>query len=234
MPEATLSVAHDAAVVQGYHARTRHHLNGYAAGPDTLDWDAQPDPFRRFAGTAVTPLPLLADRETLSWTALFAAGGPEPRAATLDHLGLLFELSFALSAWKELGPDRWALRINPSSGNLHPTEVYLIVRGLPGLDDGVYHYAPQAHALEQRTRFAPRPGPQPTQLLIGFSSIHWREAWKYGERAFRYCQLDTGHAPLQRITLPQPQLSFCAMMDVRNILKITKAYFRAISNPTDI
>ena len=22
----------------------------------------------------------------------------------------------------------------------------------------------------------------------------WREAWKYGERAFRYCQLDTGHA----------------------------------------
>ncbi|NWG72989.1 MAG: nitroreductase, partial [Parvularculaceae bacterium] len=25
-------------------------------------------------------------------------------------------------------------------------------------------------------------------------SIHWREAWKYGERAFRYCQLDIGHA----------------------------------------
>ncbi|MDO9569043.1 MAG: nitroreductase [Hydrogenophaga sp.] len=194
MPEAPLSAAHDAAVVQGYHARTRHHLSGYAAGPDTLDWDAQPDPFRRFAGTALMPLPLPAHRETLPWTSLFAAGGPAPRAATLDHLGLLFELSFALSAWKELGPDRWALRINPSSGNLHPTEVYLIVRGLPGLDDGVYHYAPQAHALEQRARFAPRPGIQPTQLLIGFSSIHWREAWKYGERAFRYCQLDMGHA----------------------------------------
>jgi nitroreductase len=26
------------------------------------------------------------------------------------------------------------------------------------------------------------------------ASIHWREAWKYGERAFRYCQLDIGHA----------------------------------------
>jgi nitroreductase len=24
--------------------------------------------------------------------------------------------------------------------------------------------------------------------------VFWREAWKYGERAFRYCQLDTGHA----------------------------------------
>ena len=31
-------------------------------------------------------------------------------------------------------------------------------------------------------------------LLVALSSIHWREAWKYGERAFRYCQHDLGHA----------------------------------------
>lgn len=30
--------------------------------------------------------------------------------------------------------------------------------------------------------------------MIGFSSIFWREAWKYGERAFRYCNHDVGHA----------------------------------------
>ncbi len=24
--------------------------------------------------------------------------------------------------------------------------------------------------------------------------MHWREAWKYGERAFRYCNHDIGHA----------------------------------------
>ena len=30
-------------------------------------------------------------------------------------------------------------------------------------------------------------------LLVGLTSIHWREAWKYGERAFRYCQHDVGH-----------------------------------------
>ena len=34
----------------------------------------------------------------------------------------------------------------------------------------------------------------PAELYIGLSSIHWREAWKYGERAFRYCQHDIGHA----------------------------------------
>jgi nitroreductase len=31
-------------------------------------------------------------------------------------------------------------------------------------------------------------------FLVGLSSIYWREAWKYGERAFRYCQHDLGHA----------------------------------------
>jgi nitroreductase len=34
----------------------------------------------------------------------------------------------------------------------------------------------------------------PDCFLVGLSSIHWREAWKYGERAFRYCQHDVGHA----------------------------------------
>ena len=29
---------------------------------------------------------------------------------------------------------------------------------------------------------------------VGLTSIPWREAWKYGERAFRYCQHDVGHA----------------------------------------
>ena len=31
-------------------------------------------------------------------------------------------------------------------------------------------------------------------FLVGLTSIPWRESWKYGERAFRYCQHDLGHA----------------------------------------
>lgn len=34
----------------------------------------------------------------------------------------------------------------------------------------------------------------PNAFLIGFASVNWRETWKYGERAFRYCQHDVGHA----------------------------------------
>jgi nitroreductase len=50
--------------------------------------------------------------------------------------------------------------------------------------------------LEQRCGLAPTPEPllPAASFLLGLSSIHWREAWKYGERAFRYCQHDAGHA----------------------------------------
>ena len=101
-----------------------------------------------------------------------------------------------LSAWKQLGQSRWALRVNPSSGNLHPTEAY-VVCGADGVGGraGVYHYAADRHELEQRCAFGggvlPADGPD---WLIALTSIHWREAWKYGERAFRYCQHDMGHA----------------------------------------
>lgn len=165
-----------------YHERTKHRFTGYAKGPDTLDWDMQPNPFRTYDGAARVDLPLAP--ETL---AAPAALGPEA-------IGALLHLSMGLSAWKQFGPDRWALRCNPSSGNLHPTEAYVLAEGANGLDDGLYHYVSRDHALEQRRRDDPGQKSDTTALWIGLSSIHWREAWKYGERAFRYCQLDLGHA----------------------------------------
>lgn len=168
-----------------YHERTKHRPDRYASGPETLDWTSQPDPFRAFAGCPSVRLPLCAGR---------LAHIGENRVApefSLDSIGALLQLSLGLSAWKEYGPDRWALRCTPSSGNLHPTEAYVIAHGVAGLDAGLYHYASRSHALEQRCTST---AAHPPGLWIGLSSIHWREAWKYGERAFRYCQLDVGHA----------------------------------------
>ncbi len=173
-----------------YHQRTKHRLDRYAAGPGQLDWASQPNPFRRFAGTVTLPLPLAADHQPALFSDLFRPGTIVPVPMTVEAIGALLELSFGLSAWKAYDGEQWALRCNPSSGNLHPTESYLVAAGMDGLADGIYHYACRDHLLEQRCAIRlPFTG-----LLVGLSSIHWREAWKYGERAFRYCQLDIGHA----------------------------------------
>lgn len=178
--------------VSEYHQRTKHGLQRYARGPETLDWDDQPDPFRRFEGCPVLTLAEPGRELETSWAALDRQETIERAPLNPENVGLLLELAFGLSAWKQYGPDRWALRCNPSSGNLHPSEAYLI-NGVAGLmTPGVYHYVSHDHRLERRCRFDEHD--LPDNLWIGLSSIHWREAWKYGERAFRYCQLDAGHA----------------------------------------
>ncbi|MES2013855.1 MAG: SagB family peptide dehydrogenase [Pseudomonadota bacterium] len=188
------------ATVRAYHQRTKHQFTAYAQGPGTLDWDAQPAPFRHFDQTPSIQLPDFSD--SLQDHALLAAlTRPFATLAdtiqalpySLSTLGALLHLALGITAWKSYGPDRWAVRANPSSGNLHPIEAYVVVQGLQGLPDGVYHYCPDNYRLEHRADIACAADGTP-MLQIGLSSIMWREAWKYGERAFRYCQLDTGHA----------------------------------------
>ncbi|MNQ14018.1 Nitroreductase family protein [compost metagenome] len=187
------------AVVRDYHQRTKHRFTAYAHGPGTLDWDAQPASFRHFDGAEQIALPRLA--ALAPGSALHAAlqrpfaaldESQPPLPVDLASLGALLQLSLGLTAWKSYGPDRWALRANPSSGNLHPIEAYLLLGGIDGLVDGLYHYRPENHALELRASHATTGGGP--RLAVLLTSVMWREAWKYGERAFRYCQLDTGHA----------------------------------------
>lgn len=185
--------------VDNYHQRSKHSLHKYAAGPDSLDWDTQPDPFRRFDGSPRFSLPLLAKNLIVDFNDIYNQAGIKPAILDLSTLGALFELSLSLSTWKHYGKDRWALRMNPSSGNLHPTEAYLIFAGSNIIPAGLYHYLSHDHCLEQRCNLKQQEDELGAilanhQFLIGLSSIHWREAWKYGERAYRYCQLDVGHA----------------------------------------
>jgi SagB-type dehydrogenase family enzyme len=184
--------------IRRYHQQTKHRFDRYANGPEALDWSMQPDPFRHFKGANRVELPFSNQDDGVKYCSLYKPDDVTPKDCNLNAIGTLLEHSMGLSAWKEYHGDRWALRCNPSSGNLHPTEAYVIANGITGLEPGVYHYVSCDHVLEQRCVFnignntaAKTEGPS---LLIGLSSVYWREAWKYGERAFRYCQLDTGHA----------------------------------------
>ena len=199
-----------AAQIIAYHEASKHHYRTYAPGPGYLDWATQPDPFRRYTGAQVIPLARPAPDDDLPYEAGFMPGLAPVAPLDAASVSRLFFDTLAISAWKEYDDDRWALRVNPSSGNLHPTEGYLICGALPGLSDApiVAHYAPAEHSLEVRARLTPhiwqalREGvvfnrgdglPEET-IFVGLTSILWREAWKYGDRAFRYCQHDVGHA----------------------------------------
>jgi SagB-type dehydrogenase family enzyme len=196
----TSAASDRARAVLDYHERTKHHFHRMARSSGFMDWANQPDPFRRYAGATVVSLPLSSTDPDLDYNALYATAPTAAAHLTKTTIAVFLELALGLSAWKAIGLDRWALRINPSSGNLHPTEAYLLTSQVEGLKDGLYHYAPRDHILEQRIVRPPDTGKDlavrfgAPVLLVALSSIIWREAWKYGERAFRYCQHDIGHA----------------------------------------
>jgi len=195
-----------AAEVSRYHEGTKHHYHRFARSLGYLDWASQPKPFRSFHAARLVPLFPAPGAEQLTevpspaYDALFApssdVAGRTTLPSTIPGIGFFLRHALGLSAWKRFRDTRWSLRVNPSSGNLHPTEAYVISGG------AVWHYASDRHVLEERCRFDAGAWPLPLArdagarppFLVVLTSIHWREAWKYGERAFRYCQHDIGHA----------------------------------------
>jgi SagB-type dehydrogenase family enzyme len=185
-----------------YHEASKHHFDRYARGPGYLDWASQPDPFRRYLGAPLHRLAVNPPFNDPVYDIAFDSGHIPSIQLDVQSLSRLLFDSLALSAWKRAGTERWALRVNPSSGNLHPTEGYVIFGPMAGMDESplVCHYAPKEHGLELRARFPLDLwdelicGLPKESVLVGLTSIHWREAWKYGARAYRYCRHDIGHA----------------------------------------
>ncbi len=183
--------------IQEYHQRTKHQLDRYARSPGFMDWRNQPNPFRFFEGARRLQLPLLGESAGAPYGVLFDAPVLDPQPFELQTLAALLELSMGLSAWKQYGTSEWSLRMNPSSGNLHPTECYLLLPACEGVPACIAHYNAFLHCLEIRSELDAAAaetlnGMEGCGIIL--SSVFWREAWKYGERAFRYTQHDIGHA----------------------------------------
>lgn len=158
-----------------------------------------PDPFRHYEGVPVVDLP--ADPAAPTTPALQVLQGGMGSTAAGDGAAFLSQLLFysaAISAAKRVPSTgyKYALRVNPSSGNLHPTEFHFITNGLRNWTDGLYHYRASAHMAEQRATgmFKDIWTGISAPIVFVLSSIAWREAWKYRDRAYRYCLHDIGHA----------------------------------------
>jgi SagB-type dehydrogenase family enzyme len=182
-----------------YHESTKHSFESLRRAPHSLDWANMPDPFRHYEGVPVLDLP--ADPPVPELSALevlhgVSAGAPAREGPTLLSQLLFYSAAISASKHVQSTGHRYALRVNPSSGNLHPTEFHFRTRGLKDWPDGLYHYRPSSHMAEQRalgdlgTQLAGSSAP----IVFILTSIAWREAWKYRGRAYRYCLHDIGHA----------------------------------------
>ena len=202
-----------------YHEFTKHTVEKLRRAPHYLDWANMPNPYRHYEGVPLLDLPAdppapqisalevlegklgntFAKDATQNAGARDAAKDGGENAGEKNGAAFLSQLMFysaSISATKRTAASTYALRVNPSSGNLHPTEFHFCTRGLVDWPDGLYHYRPSSHMAEQRAigdlvlKLTDTAAP----LVFVLTSIVWREAWKYCDRAYRYCLHDIGHA----------------------------------------
>lgn len=95
------------------------------------------------------------------------------------------------------------LRGVPSGGALYPLELYVVAFRVNGLPAGIYHYNVEAHSLElvREGQFDAEFGQavfyEDMFKTVGASfvitGVPKRSAFKYGERAYRFINLEAGH-----------------------------------------
>jgi len=103
-------------------------------------------------------------------------------------------------------PTRTTGRTYPSGGGLYPVENYLaVLNGGPELDEGLYYYVPDDHALrvlaegavtdEIDDAFVPPAGMEPSDAAVCFllTGAFWRSKAKYGPRGYRFVLQESGH-----------------------------------------
>lgn len=166
-----------------------------------------PSPVKRYAAAELTRL----ERPTVStqlervlvarrtWRR-FGAG-----TIPLQTVAQILGLTAGIQQWVNLaGIGQVALKTAPSGGARHPVELYMLACGIDGLKPGLYHYAPDEHALELlRSDVGPerlaRYFPQSKWYTsccaaIFFTAVYERDLWRYAySRAYRAPFIEAGH-----------------------------------------
>lgn len=109
-------------------------------------------------------------------------------------------LTSAITHQKQYRDGIHALRVQPSAGALYPTELYVQLRGIKGMLDGIYHIEPNTSCLtliyelidDGLEGYLPEPNLIKGCIFL-VTSPYFRSSWKYKNRSLRYCFLDSGH-----------------------------------------
>lgn len=100
--------------------------------------------------------------------------------------------------------DPRGFRTAPSAGALYPLELYLVASSVKGLDQGVYKYSADRHALkmvikgERQSRLYwsswAQKSVKKAQAVVVITAVYKRTTGKYGNRGVRYVHMEVGHA----------------------------------------
>ncbi|QMS90345.1 nitroreductase family protein [Nostoc edaphicum CCNP1411] len=162
---------------KAYHDATKHSYLSVQLDPNYVDASTQPSSFKIY--------PKFYRRVKLNLN---------------NPVHSFISLTSAITLEKVYKDGPYKLRVNPSAGALYPTEVYVQVRGIEGMVDGIYHLEVENNCLtliyeliDDGLESYIIPGKSINGFIFLISCVYYRSSWKYQNRSIRYCLLDSGH-----------------------------------------
>src|SRR5438093_9987245 len=185
-----------------YHEATKHSEVSIGASAHYLDWDNKPALFKEYKNFPSIALPRDFSRPEGNSIKAIKNQANDIGAKQVD-IGVLSELLFfsaGLTRKVRFGKEIYYMRAASATGALYPIELYVISGRIPGLEAGVYHFNPLHFSLiklregDYRTSLddAGSADSLSAPLTLAFTSLAWRNAWKYEARSYRHWFWDSG------------------------------------------
>src|SRR5712691_3727217 len=185
-----------------YHEATKHSEVSIGTSPHYLDWDNKPAQFKEYNNLPSIALPRNFPRPERNSIKAVEGETKDTGAKHVD-LEVISELLFfsaGLTRKMRFGKEFYYMRAASATGALYPIELYVISGRIPGLKEGVYHFNPLHFSLvelrggDYRSALGAVGSPESLSapLTLAFTSLAWRNAWKYEARSYRHWFWDSG------------------------------------------
>lgn len=189
-----------------YHEDTKHTRARLGAIRRLPDPDNRPLPYKVYPTLTPLRMPSVFSPGGLSTVQALGAGvrsaAPHVPALDIDTLARVCLFSNGITRRVRRAGVETAYRAASCTGALYHLELYVVTSALPGLPAGVYHYGAHDHTVrllrsgDFRAVLVEATGGEESvagaPAVVICTSMPWRNAWKYGERAYRHVFWDAG------------------------------------------
>ena len=195
----------ESSIAERYHEETKYSEEGLrreAAQNPQMDWSAQPVPFRHLEGERLL---LPSAGIPIQRPGAEIPVRPSAPAGRIDFERLARVLWYTNGCTRivRMPGGMHHFRAAPSAGAMYPTEMYVVVRDVPGVEPGAYDYQVLDHSLVRVRRGDAteglhaatfrHPSVEAADAIVILTGVWHRSSWRYRERGYRRALLDTGH-----------------------------------------
>jgi len=192
-------------IALNFHEITKHSYFSVRTSKHYLDWNNYPYLFKVYLDLEKIKLPLEFEKpkkNSLDSLIPIDINKESKYELNLKKISEILFFSYGITREKKYFDETFYFRAAPATGALYSTEIYIICKDLYDLSAGVYHFDPGEFVLtklrsgDYRDYLREATGNNPfvykSPITIVFTSIGFRNSWKYHIRSYRHWYWDSG------------------------------------------